>query len=160
MAGKVYLVKVDAAAQARARQAIAEEDKRLRLLKRDQIAEFKAKQKAARSPNRKPRQPRQGKKPKREIKYARVVMPYRQNMGAEFYDTREWQACRYKAFKRHGRQCAVCRATDTELHVDHIRPRSKFPHLELDAENLQILCRACNLGKGNSDCIDWRQSGP
>lgn len=42
------------------------------------------------------------------------------------------------------------------IHVDHIKPRSIFPSLELDISNLQILCEACNLGKGAWDQTDWR----
>lgn len=42
------------------------------------------------------------------------------------------------------------------MHVDHIKPRSKYPELELEFTNLQILCADCNLGKRNHDSIDWR----
>jgi len=73
-----------------------------------------------------------------------------------FYNSRAWQELRYDAIKKYGRQCSVCNATKVELHVDHIKPRSKFPELELEIDNLQILCRDCNLGKGNSDEIQWR----
>ena len=45
---------------------------------------------------------------------------------------------------------------NVELHVDHIKPRSKHPELELDINNLQILCKDCNLGKSNTDSIDYR----
>lgn len=37
----------------------------------------------------------------------------------------------------------------SELHVDHIRPVSKGGS-QFDKENLQLLCRDCNLEKGNS----------
>jgi 5-methylcytosine-specific restriction endonuclease McrA len=43
------------------------------------------------------------------------------------------------------------------LHVDHIVPRYKAPHRSLDIENLQVLCRDCNIGKGAWDQTDWRQ---
>ena len=42
------------------------------------------------------------------------------------------------------------------IHVDHIKPRSKYPHLALVFENMQILCEDCNLGKSNVDATDWR----
>jgi 5-methylcytosine-specific restriction endonuclease McrA len=42
------------------------------------------------------------------------------------------------------------------MHVDHILPRSKFPELELDIDNLQVLCEECNLAKSNIDTTDWR----
>jgi hypothetical protein len=37
------------------------------------------------------------------------------------------------------------------LHVDHVKPRSKYPELALDLDNLQILCAACNTRKGDRD---------
>lgn len=41
-------------------------------------------------------------------------------------------------------------------HVDHIKPKSKFPHLKLIFHNLQVLCRACNKLKGDHDYTDYR----
>lgn len=75
---------------------------------------------------------------------------------SSFYELREWKELRYKAFKVYGRKCNLCKAENRELHVDHIKPRSKFPDLELKLSNLQILCRDCNLGKSNLDETDWR----
>lgn len=73
-----------------------------------------------------------------------------------FYYSEAWMRLRYEAFKRLGRVCKVCGATPpTPLHVDHIQPRSKAPHRSLDPTNLQILCKACNLGKSNRDEIAW-----
>jgi 5-methylcytosine-specific restriction endonuclease McrA len=68
-------------------------------------------------------------------------------------------ADRYQAIMIHGGVCQCCgrRPTpDNPLHVDHIKPRSKFPELALDTDNLQSLCRKCNIGKSNLDCSDWR----
>ena len=42
------------------------------------------------------------------------------------------------------------------IHVDHIKPRSKFPELALEFDNLQILCDDCNIGKCNKYEDDWR----
>ena len=42
------------------------------------------------------------------------------------------------------------------IHVDHIKPRSKYPKLELAFDNMQLLCAACNYGKSNIDNTDWR----
>ena len=52
----------------------------------------------------------------------------------------------------------VCGASgkQTVLHVDHIKPRSKYPELALDPNNLQVLCKDCNLGKSNLYNTDWR----
>lgn len=73
-----------------------------------------------------------------------------------FYDSDVWRDLRYSILRRDGRVCVLCRATSGEMHVDHIKPRSKYPHLELDPNNLQVLCRDCNLGKSNIDETDWR----
>jgi hypothetical protein len=73
-----------------------------------------------------------------------------------FFDSREWKELRYKAIKLHGRKCMACGQTDGIFHVDHIKPRSKFPELALVLSNLQVLCADCNLGKGAWDQTDWR----
>lgn len=78
----------------------------------------------------------------------------------EFYDSREWLELRYKAIKLYGRKCQACGATDTQIHVDHIKPRYHFPELQLELSNLQILCRDCNFGKGAWDSTDWRPKEP
>lgn len=74
----------------------------------------------------------------------------------DFYESDAWRSVRYEVLKKFKRMCMVCFRTETELHVDHIKPRSKFPNLQLEPSNLQILCKDCNLGKGNKDEIDWR----
>lgn len=49
--------------------------------------------------------------------------------------------------------------TDEWRRLRYIRPRSRFPELELDLSNLQVLCEDCNLGKGGWDSTDWRPDG-
>jgi hypothetical protein len=77
-----------------------------------------------------------------------------------FYKTRAWLSVRYKALVRSNRECELCRRSvlrdRVQLHVDHIKPRSKYPELELDIGNLQVLCAECNIGKSNDDETDWR----
>lgn len=75
-----------------------------------------------------------------------------------FYGSRPWFELRYKALLKHGRKCQCCGAIppDVVLHVDHIKPRSLCPALELEIDNLQILCKECNLGKSNIDETDFR----
>lgn len=73
-----------------------------------------------------------------------------------FYESREWRELRYKALVKHGRTCQACGSHKPPMHVDHIKPRSKFPSLALDINNLQVLCVDCNLGKSNKDETDWR----
>ncbi|HEY3250640.1 MAG TPA: HNH endonuclease [Ignavibacteria bacterium] len=58
---------------------------------------------------------------------------------------------RFKIFKRDRFTCCACgRSPATtpglELHVDHIKPRAKGGKTVFD--NLQTLCKDCNLGKG------------
>ncbi len=78
----------------------------------------------------------------------------------DFYNSRDWQACRFDALKKSKGCCVLCGRSPREhgvvLHVDHIKPRSKAPHLQLHRDNLQVLCKDCNLGKGNRDDTDWR----
>lgn len=78
-----------------------------------------------------------------------------------FYETRNWRTLRYEVLKARGRRCECCGRTPKDgiaLHVDHIKPRSLYPELELVADNLQVLCEDCNVGKSNRDEIDWRSA--
>ena len=77
--------------------------------------------------------------------------PYRPGMGADFYRTRVWRELRYKVLVRLGRKCQCCGQTEGYIHVDHILPRSIRPDLEIEENNLQVLCEACNIGKSNKD---------
>lgn len=77
-----------------------------------------------------------------------------------FYQSDEWRAVRYSALARSRGCCELCGrepADGVRLHVDHIKPRSKYPDLALDPENLQVLCDDCNIGKSNTDDTDWRR---
>lgn len=79
--------------------------------------------------------------------------------AADFYASREWRVLRYRVLRRSNGRCACCgrsSADGIQIHVDHIQPRSKAPELALVEGNLQILCADCNMGKGNTDSIDWR----
>jgi hypothetical protein len=76
-----------------------------------------------------------------------------------FYESREWLDLRYRVLQRAGGSCKLCgcRATpENPLQVDHIKPRSTHPELALVEANLQVLCKACNMGKSNKDATDWR----
>jgi 5-methylcytosine-specific restriction endonuclease McrA len=77
----------------------------------------------------------------------------------DFYLSRSWLELRYKALKLNDGKCCCCgrgRKQNVVLHVDHIKPRSLYPSLQLDINNLQILCEECNIGKSNKDFTDWR----
>lgn len=76
-----------------------------------------------------------------------------------FYSSRNWLELRYKVLKKYGAKCMCCgatRADGAQIHVDHIKPRIKFPALELEESNLQVLCSNCNIGKSYKDDTDWR----
>lgn len=79
--------------------------------------------------------------------------------GAKFYQTPEWRGLRYATLEKYGNKCQACGRSPnngTIIHVDHIKPRSYYPELALDPDNLQILCEDCNIGKSNRFKKDWR----
>lgn len=77
-----------------------------------------------------------------------------------FFSSTEWKQLRYIALKNASGCCQCCgqpASMTVHLHVDHIKPRSRYPELELDINNLQVLCPDCNLGKAAWDDTDWRK---
>lgn len=73
-----------------------------------------------------------------------------------FYKSEAWKKLRRNILILYGRRCMCCGQTKGEIHVDHIKPRSLFPEIELDPSNSQILCRQCNEKKSNLHCTDYR----
>jgi len=67
----------------------------------------------------------------------------------KFYLSNEWLALKKKAMSEHKQECVMCGVT-RDLQADHIKPRWKYPELELDPENIQILCRTCNNKKSGN----------
>lgn len=83
----------------------------------------------------------------------------RRDARRDFYQSPEWRKVRYSALLKSDGKCCLCGASKKNgkvLHVDHIKPRSRYPHLQFELSNLQVLCEDCNLGKSNLDCTDWR----
>lgn len=76
--------------------------------------------------------------------------------GDSFYSSQKWLALRYQVFSKYGKKCQCCGSKEGVMHIDHIKPRSKYRSLELDINNLQVLCNDCNIGKSNLDETDWR----
>lgn len=74
----------------------------------------------------------------------------------DFYASWEWKKVRFNTLKKYGAKCMLC-GSENRIVVDHIKPRSKFPELELDENNMQVLCNDCNMGKSNDDMTDFRQ---
>lgn len=87
------------------------------------------------------------------------LVKYRE-LGKDFLKSKEWKKLRYEALRIHGASCFCCgrnyRNHGVVIHVDHIKPRSRYPSLAMDINNLQILCEECNLGKGYEFQDDWR----
>ncbi len=82
----------------------------------------------------------------------------------DFLFAYEWRRLRMEVIKERGTRCECCGHSPSDgvtvLNVDHIKPRKLHPELALDKANLQILCDACNHGKGNWDQTDWRHTVP
>ena len=79
--------------------------------------------------------------------------------AAQFRESREWQELRYRTLSMNDGRCELCGASKHDgaaLHVDHIVPLSLDWFRRADPENLQVLCRLCNVGKRNRDNTDWR----
>lgn len=77
-----------------------------------------------------------------------------------FYKSSAWRQLRYAALAKYGNLCSCCGASPSSgavMHVDHIKPISRYPELALNIDNLQVLCAACNLGKSNRDQTTWRR---
>lgn len=69
---------------------------------------------------------------------------------ADFYRTKAWRDVRYKVLSESDKRCQLCGTSPEQgstMHVDHIKPRSLYPDLALEENNLQILCEDCNIGK-------------
>ena len=83
-------------------------------------------------------------------KRARVVTPK--------LSKKLWPKIRLYCLSLFENKCAKCnsRPEVKDLHVDHIKPKSKYPHLKYKIYNLQLLCKKCNFEKGNKNCIDYR----
>lgn len=79
-----------------------------------------------------------------------------------FYASKEWRELREWALNFYGRKCMnpKCKfgpiKSDTDLHIDHIKPKAKFPDLALDKDNVQVLCVLCNRTKSDRGMKDYR----
>ena len=61
--------------------------------------------------------------------------------------THRYRKQRLRVLARDGHMCQLCGTTEEPFHIDHIIPRSKGGTSDLD--NLQVLCKRCNLAKGS-----------
>lgn len=95
-----------------------------------------------------------------ERKVKKKARKKRRKQESEGYMTfglndKKWQKLRRRVFSAYGRVCMKCGSTGV-LHVDHIKPKSKFPELAYVFDNLQVLCKDCNYEKSNKTCDDYR----
>ncbi len=72
--------------------------------------------------------------------------------------TVKWKTIRSEVIAAYGKVCMKCKCEpeDRDLHVDHIKPKSKYPELIFNKSNLQILCKDCNFEKSNKNETDYR----
>ena len=69
-------------------------------------------------------------------------------MALDKLNSRKYRAHKERVFARDGRTCRYC-GSDDNLQIDHIISRkSGGTH---DLENLQVLCRSCNLRKSSKE---------
>lgn len=98
--------------------------------------------------------------PLSERRAARKTRNKWQVQSDAFLSSYEWRSLRMRVIVKRGARCECCGASPrdgtTVIHVDHIKPRDKFPELVLEESNLQVLCETCNQGKGRWDQTDWR----
>jgi len=64
-----------------------------------------------------------------------------------FYCSDKWHRARNRALALAHMRCSLCSISvkgRRQAHIHHIQPRSTHPHLELDINNLQVLCSSCH----------------
>lgn len=75
--------------------------------------------------------------------------------------TKHWQLTRKEVIIADGAECQRCLAlfgwhTVDNLEVHHIKPRSQYPELTYDLDNLVTVCHTCNLTMGEKGIdFDW-----
>lgn len=58
---------------------------------------------------------------------------------------RLWAQARRDCFKKYGRKCFLCGATDCEIHIHHFeQTRQQCPARKYDITNLVPLCQRCH----------------
>lgn len=77
-----------------------------------------------------------------------------------FYRSKEWRRLRQRVLRAYGYNCMRCGITHKGMNIDHILPRSLYPKLELEFNNMQVLCQRHNLEKSNTDTTDYRGTIP
>jgi 5-methylcytosine-specific restriction endonuclease McrA len=73
-----------------------------------------------------------------------------------FFKLKRWHKLKKKVFAIYGYTCMKCGANNCELHIDHIKSRMLRPDLQFTLNNLQVLCRQCNIDKSWHGKKDYR----
>lgn len=66
-----------------------------------------------------------------------------------------WQRMRASVLDRDGYTCQHCGASNTALHIDHVKPRYIWPDLTWEPSNITTLCKPCHLKKTAGDYRRW-----
>ena len=64
-------------------------------------------------------------------------------------NSRKYRVHKERVFARDGRTCRYCGSDEEPLHIDHIISRKRGGTHDLD--NLQVLCKSCNLRKSSKE---------
>jgi 5-methylcytosine-specific restriction endonuclease McrA len=70
-------------------------------------------------------------------------------MALDKLNSRKYRAHKERVFARDGRTCRYCGSDEEPLHIDHIISRKRGGTHDLD--NLQVLCKSCNLRKSSKE---------
>jgi 5-methylcytosine-specific restriction endonuclease McrA len=73
-----------------------------------------------------------------------------------FFKLKRWHKLKNKVFALYGYTCMKYGANNCELHIDHIKSRMLRPDLQFTLNNLQVLCRKCNIDKSWHGKKDYR----
>lgn len=96
-----------------------------------------------------------------QLTFSWADMPQPKQATQFFFLSDQWIKLRYRVLSKRGNVCECCGNSwdvGNPLQVDHIKPRSKYPHLALEESNMQVLCKQCNAGKANYNEVDWRRA--
>jgi 5-methylcytosine-specific restriction endonuclease McrA len=87
----------------------------------------------------------------------RTRYKYKNKKQKNFFMSKRWKNLRQVVINNYGKRCMRCGVLGGPCHIDHIFPRSRYPNLEFDFDNLQVLCNDCNMKKSNKFYCDFRK---
>ena len=91
-------------------------------------------------------------------KYTKKKQPSKTSLKAveNIYQSTRWADIKRTVYYLYEFRCMKCGTKEKEMHVDHICPVSKYPAMKWSINNMQLLCRDCNMEKSNLNEIDYR----